>query len=273
MAAGNAKDTISLQDFVFQTAFLQGTFSDTLLIVKGEQYRLHALFLARSPVLLQKISQQEKREPPYRIELETDDMYVTKDCLTFVLSTLYTDNLEIPTGLDARSLLACSSLLGVNWVAQQAISILRASLMPTVLGDMIAFLDPKSEGLERLEVGMYPPYTVGLFHDVVRVLYSTLVKNWNNQYAHILCTLPFPVIKQILESDKLTVDTSSMARYKLASQIVQMRAAWRKQNRVDLNVEESVVLVFSGGVRGIEVIHKTRGADSRRKTLWKASAP
>lgn len=266
------KPVSSISSFVFNAGFLQGTFSDSTLIIKGETYHLHALFLGRSPVLLQKlIENNPKGDVHYTIEVETEDPYVTKESCLFVLSTLYCDSPRIPAEVNVCSVLAVSDLLGLDTLAFEAASLIEKSIRPETMESVIRFLDPNFEGLERLKMGMYPRFTSGLFNKAIQVMYNTLVSNWNTEYARLLCNLPFEVIKDLLESDKLTVGASSMARYKLANEIVKMRASFRKQNHIEGKGDESVVLAFDEGSRGIQLVHIAPGAESRRK-IWKATS-
>ncbi|EPY53843.1 BTB/POZ domain-containing protein Btb2 [Schizosaccharomyces cryophilus OY26] len=263
---------LNISDFVFSNGFLQGAFSDTNIQIQDNVYRLHALFLARSPVLYQKITEVSSTGMPYNIKLEIEDHYVTKESIIFVLSSLYRDAVIIPADLNPCCILATSALLGLDGLAFEAASRIENSINPFTMENILTFLDPKLEGFERLKVGTYPRYTTGLFDKALEVMYTTLVNHWNKEYVNVLCKLPFPVIKNLLESNKLTVGTSSMARYKLATEIVRMRNSYRKQFRIEGRGDESVVLAFGEGNRSIQLVKSASGPESRRKTLWKAAS-
>ncbi|WBW71416.1 BTB/POZ family ubiquitin-type ligase substrate adaptor Btb2 [Schizosaccharomyces osmophilus] len=277
---GNAKEqevtstnyALNISDFVFSNGFLQGAFSDTNLQIQNNVYHLHALFLARSPVLHQKIIEVSSTGMPYNVKLGIEDPYVTKKSTIFVLSSLYRDSVTIPAELNPCCILATSALLGLDGLAFEAAASIENSINPFTMENILTFLDPKLEGFERLKIGAYPKYTAGLFDKALEVMYTTLVNHWDKEYANVLRNLPFPAIKNLLESDKLTVGTSSMARYKLATEIVRMRNSYRKQYRIEGRGDESVVLAFGEGNRSIQLVRTASGPESRRKTLWKAAS-
>lgn len=90
----------------------------------------------------------------------------------------------------------------------------------------------------------------------------------SDEHEAILTTLPFALVKTVLESPALSEKMPSMmARNDFARKVISRR----RKALNEPGVEESVVMAFggdSGAAGGVEVIRRERGA--RKKQLWKA---
>ncbi|BFZ60309.1 hypothetical protein YB2330_001345 [Saitoella coloradoensis] len=254
-------------------SFLTASFTDTTLYLSSlpKPYHLHSLFASRSPLLLHLLSQQPA--PPYHIHFPVADRNLTQETVGFALSTLYTPTAEargIPDGLDPRGVLAAAALLGLPGLAAEAYNALTATVNAESLPELLRFaLDGSqpapgtpsstssgpSSGAETdvlAYAGPYPPYTTPL----LPLLLETMTKLPTTTLQTLLPTLPFAIVKKVLESPALTVG-GEMARYNFAKDVVARRkpvvaqegGAW----------EESVVLAFGGGSGGVEVVRRQKG--------------
>lgn len=108
--------------------------------------------------------------------------------------------------------------------------------------------------------GPYPQYTKNLLADLLKYVIETLD---TPQSESVLTTLPFELLKTVLESPELKM--SSMERHNFARQVVSKRKPC-----LEPGVEESVVMAFGTDSKsgGIEVLRKDKS--TKKKALWKA---
>lgn len=269
---------------MYEAGFVHAAWADTILNVGSfPPFRLHALFVARSPVLYSYLTAQS---PPHRIELNTDDVNLTPVAISMALATLYGHSLDLRT-IDiplAKGLIAAGSLLGLENVAASGFKALLANVSKETVGDVLAFaLSPSPQGFPNetaspvdVDVyypGPYPVYTKSL----VQFLVDFILLNFNASevpldpvFLAILLRLPFLLLKYIVESEKLVVN-GHMGRHQFACEVAATRQREiRKNVRPEAGLplfEENAVLSFSNGKGKVELI---RRPVSRRKVLWKA---
>lgn len=259
-----------IASFIYHSGFLQANFADTQLILHNSTqpfptYSLHALIVARSPRLFEQL--KRAAGPPYQLHLEASDPNLTVEGLNIALGSLYSGRKEVPSSL-SLGVLAASNLLQLEGLGRLAWETC-VSYFKTAEGleEGIRFvLSPSQEhtngqGSPSTNIeGPYPQYTKGLLPELLQYLISTIQ---SPQSESILITLPFPLLKSVLESPELQL--SSMERHNYARMIVSKRKRF-----LEPGVEENVVMAFGTDSKsgGIEVLRKDK--TTKKKALWKA---
>ena len=251
---------------------MHAAWADTILSVgQFPAFRLHALFVARSPVLYSHLCAGQS--PPYRIELNVEDVNLTPVAISMALATLYGHSLDLRT-VDiaiAKGLIAAGSLLGLEVVAASGAKSLMSLISKETIGEVFDFAlsggKPSDTG-DIMYPGPYPMYTKAL----VQYLIDYLLANFNASetpldpvFFNVLLDLPFNILKYICESEKLVV-SGHMGRHQFACAIASERQK-RVQGDAGALFEENAILSFKNGKGKVELIRRPVG---KRKVLWKA---
>lgn len=267
------KQKIDRSRFIYHSGFLSANFADTQLVLHNSPqpfpaYSLHALIVARSPRLFEQL--KRAAGPPYHLHLEASDPNLTVEGLNIVLGSLYNGRKEVPSSLTMGAL-AAANLLQLEEIGRIAWEgCLKYFKTPEGLQEGIRFAlsapspdRPNNTSAAGVNLdGPYPQHTKELLQDLLKHLASDI---GTSQSESILVSLPFPLLKSVLESEDLQM--TSMERHNFARTIVQKRRKFQEPG-----VEESVVMAFGTDSRsgGIEVLRKDKS--SRKKALWKAGS-
>lgn len=264
----SAPDDIA--SFIYHSGFLQANFADSQLLLHNSSkpfptYSLHALIVARSPKLFDQL--KRAAGPPYQLHLEASDPNLTVEGLNLAMGSLYSGRREVPSSL-SMGILAASNLLQLEELGRIAWDrCLDYFKTPAGVQEGINFAlssMPKNiSGLSSPTLayeGPYPQYTKNLLADLLKYVIETLD---TPQSESVLTTLPFELLKTVLESPELKM--SSMERHNFARQVVSKRKPC-----LEPGVEESVVMAFGTDSKsgGIEVLRKDKS--TKKKALWKA---
>jgi hypothetical protein len=262
-----------LASYVYNVGFIHTAWADTYLNISPHPpLRLHALFASRSPVLYRYLNPSANANPPYHINLQSDDKNMTSMALSMALATLYGHTLDLHTcDLEtAKGLVAAGCFLHLDSVASQGFQVILGKVSTETLPDLLHFVFNSENNVDELPLsypGPYPPFTSSL----VQILVDFILSNFNpsqkpidSTWRSLLLQLPFQMFKAVCESEKLAVK-SHMERHSFARELVSAR---KKSRGGASSFEETVVLAFGGGKGSVEVIRKPTGG---KKTLWKAS--
>lgn len=270
-------ENFDLTSYVYNVGFIHTAWADTYLNISPHPpLRLHALFASRSPVLYRYLNPSANSNPPYHINLQTDDKNITPISLSMALGTLYGHSLDLQNcDLEtAKGLFATGNFLGLDSVASSGFQVILSLISKDTISDILSFAVSNTNGSESsvndlplTYAGPYPPFT----NSLVQILVDFILSNFNpsqkpidEAWRNVLLQLPFQMFKAICESEKLAVK-SHMERHSFARELISSR---KKARGSDNSFEETVVLAFGGGKGNVEVIRKPAGG---KKSLWKAS--
>ena len=255
------------------TAFATQLFPDTNVYVgQFPCIRAHAVILSRSTVLRMRLLQTQSLVPHdtgYSLTIPmvaaADSLYLTHAALVAAIEYLYTCNTQpiqaqIELGrVNALGLIAACSILSIT--TPELLVFLRKACIDTYINaiqftHLFAFLTCASSPPS----GPYPPFTSGLMDIMATYILHEHIPNElnismnNTALVALLVKLPFDILKQTLESPDLAVK-SDHARYLFAKEIVALRQP-SKPHHNNHHIEESVVLAFGGGAKGVELLAK-----------------
>lgn len=255
--------TDDIANFIYHTGYLHASFADSHLSLQRAanlpslpSYSLHALLIARSPVLFSLLTHTPG--PPYRIVLDVPDPNITTEGLNIALGSLYSGRKELHSA-DPLGVLAAAHCLGLDELGRIAWDACHKKWTSVeFLADGFKFALSGGQGDLREAAGPYPVYT----HNLLQTLVASLIASLPGS-SEVLVGLPFSLVKVVLESEDLGM--GNMERHSFARDIIA-----RRKKHQSPGVEESVVMAFGGSGSSIEVLRKEKGA--RKKVLWRAGA-
>jgi len=244
----------------------------------------------------------------YTLHIPSNDPRLTHQAAVMVIEYLYTSQLPpISNPSEIFSIMAALSMLEiytpdlVAWVVKGPLSQLLNSGHVSLLLELLTPPSGHTIGYDSWP-GLYPVFTAGLFDLIMYYLIHTAplhqsnshnngvatpspaldVSLENHAYVDMLVSLPFEILKRVLESPDLNV-RSDHARYLFAKEIVSRRQLAQGRNAKASQhprtgseggigngnaplMEEAVVLAFAGGkAGGVELVSKP----VKRRGLWK----
>lgn len=296
MGAANG-GSADLQSYIYDAGFVHAAWADTLLEIDTpsapeprQTFRLHALFLSRSPVLYQlltaatpdRVAEGDGGFPLRRVVLRTDDANLGPVGCTMVIATLYGRSLDLRwVGIEVvRSVIACGVLLGLDGVARAGVKFLLNSVVSggaeglEHLEQVLQFAlsrgsggnmtdtndknhdetnDNNSHNNDSIDIdyaGPYPLYTKGFLKYVIDFLVTSV--DAGPRLNDLIYSLPYAVVKYICEHAGLRVGAGGhLARHKFVGLV----AATRRK-KVDDGYEENAVIAFDNGKSRVVLVRK-----------------
>ncbi|KAF5102887.1 hypothetical protein D0Z00_000145 [Geotrichum galactomycetum] len=284
-----------LQSYIYDAGFVHAAWADTLLEIDTpgapeprQAFRLHALFLSRSPVLYQLLTagsvvvDSEGGFPLRCIALRTTDANLGPVGCSMVIATLYGRSLDLRwAGVEVvRSVIACGALLGLDGVARAGVKFLLSSVVSNATGGLdhleqvLQFAlsggsssateinDKKhdetndnkthnnNESIDIDYPGPYPLYTKGFLKYVVDFLVTSV--DAGPQLNDLIYALPYAIVKYVCEHAGLRVGPGGhLARHKFVGLV----AATRRK-KVDDGYEENAIIAFDNGKSRVVLVRK-----------------
>ncbi|KAL1756522.1 hypothetical protein FB107DRAFT_261068 [Schizophyllum commune] len=292
-------------EHLYQSGFQAGNYSDILLHVHQNMYRLHSIILSRSPYLAHLMStMQPNVQRAIYVPLD-HDREVTPDGFAIALGYLYSSaSLRLVHPDNARGVLAAACLLGgMDELCEFAYDVCRRHISLDNIGSWLDFVEipdttsgsvtPLRSGTPMLPgtptMATPPPlpqpttlfglYTQRLRSDVFNFLVVTLPASLDlsdtsqngsepsgrDVLMQIFAQVPFELFKSAVESPTFQIG-SDQARFKFAKDTIEVR---KRTNPRAAGAEETVVLAFGGGGGG-SAVHVARKL--RKKPLWKVNS-
>ncbi|KAK9464283.1 hypothetical protein V1512DRAFT_268688 [Lipomyces arxii] len=281
--ASEDSSTVTQQDigfYIYNAGFVHAAWADTFLSIPPHTtLRLHALIIARSPLLYQYLTSFSAQGPPYTIHINNTDPNLSMATISMALATLYGHPLllESPTIEVAKGLIAAGNFFVLDEVALVGYNALVSLITLENFTELLSFaLEGSTEVVKKENIdlsfrGPYPKYTGNLLSSLITYLIENLEHGFilhpssKPELRELLVTMPFHLFKHICETEDLGCK-SQMERYGFARDITGERERRRRQSGGGV-FEEGVVIAFGGGKDGVEVIRKPVG---KKKVLWKA---
>lgn len=274
---------------LYQAGFQTGHYSDTILNVHQNSYRLHAIILSRSPLLAHLMSTTPPTSGQRVIYVQLDnEPEVTQEGFAIALGYLYSSiSISLVRPDNARGVLAAGCLLGgMEDLCEYTYDTCRQSINLDTINEWLAFVDsiPGSDGSlspEQTFTSVFGQYARRLRDDVFHYLVATLPnilgvnpsvvsesgppqgKAGRETLLQIFSLVPFDMFKAAVESPAFEIG-SDHSRFKFAKDAIELRKKGVSQGR---GAEETVVLAFGGGHMGGSAVHVTR--KMRKRPLWK----
>ncbi|XP_046457414.1 protein germ cell-less-like [Daphnia pulex] len=104
---------MTTSQYIYKALFQEGKNHDITLIILGEEWKLHKIYLCQSPYFASMFSGSWKESEQNVVHIQILDPNITFDSLKVVLGSLYQDELEIESS-EVVSLLAAASLLQLD---------------------------------------------------------------------------------------------------------------------------------------------------------------
>lgn len=287
-------------DHLFQSGFQAGNYSDIVLHVRQNAYRLHALILSRSPFLAHLMSTSPQTAGAIYVPLEHEPE-VTEEGFAIALGYLYSSiSLNHINPQNARAALAAGCLLGhMDDLCNYAYEVCRQSITLENITAWLEFVDatPASSNGTSTPIeppsplsprtGVFGPYAQRLRDNVFHFLVVTLPQMLNvggqatpvsphpdghapsdagrDTLLQVFARVPFDLFKTAVESPTFQIG-SDQARFKFAKDAIELRKRGVARGQ---GAEETVVLAFGGGFGG-SAVHVTRKL--RKRPLWKVNS-
>ncbi|KII89002.1 hypothetical protein PLICRDRAFT_53498 [Plicaturopsis crispa FD-325 SS-3] len=272
---------------LYNAGFQTGNYSDTVLHVLQNTYRLHAIILSRSPYLahLMSTSPQQGGQRVIYVHLEHEPA-VTQDGFAIALGYLYSSaSLDLIRPDNSRAVLAAGCLLGgMNELCEYSYEVSRQSISPDNIGEWLEFVDTlpnsSSDGsatpVPNVADSIFGTYAGRLRDDVFEFLVVTLPNTLlakdsgadatgRDTLLQIFSAVPFGMFKSAVESPTFPIG-SDQARFKFAKDAIQLR----KRGPRGSGAEETVVLAFGGNSHGGSAVHIAR--KMKKRPLWKVNS-
>ncbi|KIJ43957.1 hypothetical protein M422DRAFT_228554 [Sphaerobolus stellatus SS14] len=219
-------------EHLYHAGFQMGNYADTILIVHGRQYRLHAILLSRSPYLAHLMSTTPSNAPIRTITVPTEEEpEVTEEGFAVALGYLYSSvSLQLVNPHNARAVLASACYLGgLPDLCSYAYDVCRNSISVETVDDWLRFVEripppPEEGGPIDVPTSVFGPYAGQLRADVLHFLVTTLPHNLQSfetvegaphtlngrtqgfdNLLHIYARVPFDMFKQAVESPELPI--------------------------------------------------------------------
>ncbi|KAG6845188.1 hypothetical protein H0H87_012745 [Tephrocybe sp. NHM501043] len=281
---------------LYQAGFQTGHYSDTILHVHKNVYRLHAIILSRSPFLAHLMSTSppvsghglQQRAVYVNLDQEPE---VTEEGFAIALGYLYSAiSLNLIRPHNARAVLAAGCLLGgMEDLCRHSYEACRQSITVDTIGNWVEFIDSipsSSDGTATPDLpktSIFGLYAQRLKDDVFHFLVDTLPElldvhqppserspvsgpHGRDVLLQIYSRVPFEMFKTAVESPSFRVG-SDQARFKFAKEAIELRKRGIARGS---GAEETVVLAFGGGNGAGSSVHITR--KMRKRPLWKVNA-
>ncbi|PPR04956.1 hypothetical protein CVT24_010414 [Panaeolus cyanescens] len=271
---------------LYHAGFQTGNYSDTILHVHQNVYRLHAIILSRSPLLAHLMSTSPQTGGQRVIYVNLDqEPEVTQEGFAIALGYLYSAvSLNLIRPENARAVLAAACYLGgMDDMCQYAYNVCRQSLSVETIGTWLEFVDPaRSTTPDQAPTTVFGQYAQRLRDDVFHFLVVTLPEvlevqrpqdpssgtNGRDVLLQIYSGVPFEMFKSAVESPTFMIGTDR-DRFKFAKDAIELR-----KRGIARGLEETVVLAFgqggNGGGSGGSAVHVTR--KMRKRALWKVNS-
>jgi len=277
---------------LYHAGFQTGNYADTILHVHQNVYRLHAIILSRSPLLVHLMSTSPQASGQHAIYVHLDqEPEVTQEGFAIALGYLYSSvSLSLIRPDNARAVLAAGCLLGgMDDLCQYAYKVCTRSITVDTIGGWLEFIDtipPPSDGSIASDLpptSVFGQYAQRLRDDVFHFLVVTLPNVLQVQHSpsdspaspgasgrelllQIFSRVPFEMFKAAMESPSFHFETDQ-ARFRFAKEAIELR---KRGIAGGPGAEETVVLAFGGSnLDGIPV-HVTR--KMRKRPLWKVNS-
>lgn len=278
---------------LYHAGFQTGNYSDTILHVQQNVYRLHAIILSRSPFLAHLMSTSPQTGGQRVIYVHLDpEPEVTQEGFAIALGYLYSSiSLNLIRPDNARAVLAAGCLLGgMDDLCRYCYEACRQSISVETIRGWVEFIDtiPSSaDGSTTPDLpktSIFGLYAQRLRDDVFHFLVDTLPEILDVQQSQsdsspsgpsgrdvllqIYSRVPFDMFKTAIESPAFRLDStgSDQARFRFAKEAIELRKRGIARGS---GAEETVVLAFGGGNFGGSTVHVTRKL--RKRPLWKVN--
>ncbi|CAG8496844.1 14696_t:CDS:2 [Ambispora leptoticha] len=270
---------------MYNHGFIGGLYSDVSLQVNHPKfhqfYRLHAINLARSPMIRNLLTNSASKE----ISLNLNDTNITSEGLGICFAHMYASSLHWINPINVESVFAAAYNLGLADICTVAVEIMKNDISINTVDSYMKFFQHYKEYAKPIEDLCY----VFLIRKLPKLLQS-FKPNPNNDnhlddgqnvcilksgtgYCHnhgyhellnIYAKLSFAWIKRILESKNLDVTTN--IRYKLAKDLI-----WkRKELKITTNNEFVYMSFGTSHHQNITIVEKTREIQKEsRRVLFK----
>jgi len=278
---------------LYNAGFQTGNYSDTILHVHQNSYRLHAIILSRSPFLahLMSTSPQSGGQRSIYVHLEHEPE-VTQEGFAIALGYLYSAvSLSLINPENARGVLAAGCLLGgMDDLCGYSYEACKRSINVDTIAEWLKFVDSSStssDGLSPTDMhstSVFGIYAQRLRDDIFNYLVVTLPNflevhsaaspaesgpsqdaSGRDTLLRVFSLVPFDMFKSAVESPTFQIG-SDQARFKFAKDAIELR----KHARGSGAAEETVVLAFGGGNFGGSAVHITKKI--KKRPLWKVNA-
>lgn len=288
-----------LQSYIYEAGFVHAAWADTLLEIDTpgapeprQAFRLHALFLSRSPVLYQlltaaapsRVVDSEGGFPLRCIALHTDDANLGPVGCSMVIATLYGRSLDLRwAGVEVvSSVIACGALLGLDGVARAGVKFLLSSVVSNGapeggldhLQQVLQFAlscgssssaneindknhdetnDNKTHNNESIDIDYAGPYPL-YTKGFLKYVVDFLVTSVDAgpQLNDLIYALPYAIVKYICEHAGLRVGAGG---HLARHKFVGLVAATRRK-KIDDGYEENAIIAFDNGKSRVVLVRK-----------------
>ncbi|KAI6150298.1 hypothetical protein BKA82DRAFT_4113983 [Pisolithus tinctorius] len=278
---------------LYHAGFQTGHYADTILNVRQNSYRLHAIILSRSPFLAHLMSTSPPAGGQRVIYVQLDnEPEVTQEGFVIALGYLYSSvSIDLIRPDNSRGVLAAGCLLGgMDDLCVYAYESCRQSINVETIHEWLEFVDniPGSDGSldpeQQTLTSVFGQYARRLRDDVFHFLVDTLPnvlevnssavsesgssqgRSGRETLLQIFSLVPFDMFKAAVESPAFQIG-SDQSRFKFAKDAVELRKKGIARGR---GAEETVVLAFGGSHMGESAVHVTRKI--RKRPLWKVNS-
>lgn len=284
MAQGQGETNDAICAHLYHNGFLNGLYADCILRIQsptaqvdGIAFKLHRIFAARSPVLLDLLAKNQDEQTPVAVTLPLVDPHLTPAGLGLVLGNLYSTNANVILEQEQsperskmlRSVLAASHLLQMYEIGLIATNHITRDICRENLVDYCLFVSQDQYGPFGSEIrATVVDYLTRRAVDQA-VLESGLV--WSKpdgesyrMITQLFAQLPFEMLKSVVESLEFDVPNDRI-RFSFLQHVVKIRAG---KNGKTAPGAENVLLSFVKDKSGVTLVRKASNPSNRK--LWKS---
>lgn len=225
---------LTLQEYLYESAFTTGKFTDVVLKVFGTSRRLHRLVLCRCSFfsnLLGELWNKEGQDGDNVYEIDfSHDQNITADAFEIFLKTLYGDDQykSVRSVDDLLSLFAVSNYLDFPELIEFTSKAIADKISQSSVGTISQFFHHHEYGKTSTKV-------LEACRDFIsEVLYDLWYKNNKKTYnIEIFGEVPLPIMNEVLSSDGLFVPSEETRCYLFLDYYRSIENRWKASREIE----------------------------------------